>query len=227
MNKIRNIIFEYTILISVIIILLCSKYLFQQEVNNYVFVILTFIIYLRHYHKRQKIIVEHENKHFSSTRIIEGEKSFYPLDGFTYLFFVIYIIDKLSFMQCLILFVIWFIITDIFRQRYSIYGTYISRWFYTSKIEINNNKWVIHKNDVDPFPSVPHMHSKDLPLKLNIYNGEIFDVNTKKIVDIVREKDLKKLWSDTKFVRLVEEARKNFKDQNPNYKLESYNHLIN
>ena len=71
------------------------------------------------------------------------------------------------------------------------------------------------------------MHSKDLPLKLNIYNGEIFDVNTKKIVDIVREKDLKKLWSDTKFVRLVEEARKNFKDQNPNYKLESYDHLIN
>ena len=130
-------------------------------------------------------------------------------------------------MQYLILFVIWFIITDIFRQRYSIYGTYISRWFYTSKIEINNNKWVIHKNDVDPFPSVPHMHSKDLPLKLNIYNGEIFDVNTKKIVDIVREKDLKKLWSDTKFVRLVEEARKNLKDQNPNYKLVSYDHLIN
>lgn len=227
MNKIRNIIFEYTILISVIIILLCSKYLFQKEVNNYVFVILTFIIYLRHYHKGQKIIVEHENKHFISTRIIEGEKSFYPLDGFTCLFFAIYIIDKLSFMKCLILFVIWFIITDIFRQRYSIYGTYISRWFYTSKIEINNNKWVIHKNDVDPFPSVPHMHSKDLPLKLNIYNGEIFDVNTKKIVDIVREKDLKKLWADTKFVRLVEEARKNFKDQNPNYKLDSYDHLIN
>lgn len=227
MNKIRNIIFEYTILISGIIILLCSKYLFQKEVDNYVFVILTFIIYLRHYHKGQKIIVEHENKHFSSTRIIKGKKFFYPLDGFTCLFVAIYIIDKLSFMQYLILFVIWFIITDIFRQRYSIYGTYISRWFYTSKIEINNNKWVIHKNDVDPFPSVPHMHSKDLPLKLNIYNGEIFDVNTKKIVDIVRKKDLKKLWSDTKFVRLVEEARKNFKDQNPNYKLDSYDHLIN
>lgn len=227
MNKIKNIIFEYTLLISGIMILLCSKYLFQKEVNNYVFVILTFIIYLRHYHKGQKIIVEHENKHFSSTRIIEGKKFFYPLDGLTYLFVVIYIIDKLSFMQYLILFVIWFIITDIFRQRYSIYGTYISRWFYTSKIEINNNKWFIHKNDVDPFPSVPHMHSKDLPLKLNIYNGEIFDVNTKKIVYIVREKDLKKLWSDTKFVRLVEEARKNFKDQNPNYKLDRYDHLIN
>lgn len=227
MNKIKNIIFEYTLLIIGIMILLCSKYLFQKEVNNYVFVILTFIIYLRHYHKGQKIIVERENKHFSSTRIIEGKKSFYPLGWFTYLFVAIYIIDKLSFMQYLILFVIWFIITDIFRQRYSIYGTYISRWFYTSKIEINNNKWVIHKNDVDPFPSVPHMHSKDLPLKLNIYNGEIFDVNTKKIVNIVREKDLKKLWSDTKFVRLVEEARKNFKDQNPNYKLDSYDHLIN
>ena len=43
----------------------------------------------------------------------------------------------------------------------------------------------------------------------------------------MREKDLKKLWSDTKFVRLVEEARKNFKDQNLNYKLDSYDHLIN
>ena len=122
MNKIRNIIFEYTILISGIIILLCSKYLFQKEVNNYVFVILTFIIYLRHYHKGQKIIVEYKNKHFSSTRIIEGKKFFYPLDGFTYLFVAVYIIDKLSFMQYLILFVIWFIITDIFRQKYSIYG---------------------------------------------------------------------------------------------------------
>ena len=42
----------------------------------------------------------------------------------------------------------------------------------------------------------------------------------------MREKDLKKLWSDTKFVRIVEEARKNFIDQNPNHKLDSYDHLI-
>ena len=46
------------------------------------------------------------------------------------------------------------------------------------------------------------MHSKDLPLKLNIYSGEIDDVNTKKIVDVVRQKDLKKLWSDKKFIKM-------------------------
>ena len=227
MNKFKNIIFEYTILTIGIIILLFSKYFFQNEVNKYFFVIMTFIIYLRHYHKGQKIIVERENRHWFSTRIIEGKKSFYLLDGFTLLFVTIYIIDKLSFIQYLILFVIWFIVTDIFRQRYSIYGTYISRWFYTSKIEINNGKWIIHKNDVDPFPSVPHMHSKDLPLKLNIYSGEIYDVNTKKIVDVVRQKDLKKLWSDKKFIKIVEETRKCYKENNPKYKLESYDHLIN
>ena len=40
---------------------------------------------------------------------------------------------------------------------------------------------VIHKNDVDPFLSVPHMHSKELQLKLNIYSDEILKLILKEL----------------------------------------------
>ena len=120
----------------------------------------------------------------------------------------------------LLIFIVWFIFTDILRVRRTIYGTYISRWFYTSKININNFKWQIHIADKDPFPSVPHMHATDVPLKLNIYTGEIYDAKTKLYITTASRKDLKKLWADEKFVTTVKNARKIYLQNNPKYKLE-------
>jgi len=52
--------------------------------------------------------------------------------------------------------------------------------------------WIFHKNDSDPFPSVPHGHNKETGNKLNPYDGRIYDkygnsvsrLNHKKLEDI-------------------------------------------
>jgi long-chain acyl-CoA synthetase len=44
-----------------------------------------------------------------------------------------------------------------------------------TKYKINGLKWTIHKNDVDPWPSMPHMHSKEKPYVLNVYDGSVYD----------------------------------------------------
>ena len=37
-------------------------------------------------------------------------------------------------------------------------------------------KWIIHMNDIDPWPSIPHAHRKDnTKLVLNLFTGDIFD----------------------------------------------------
>lgn len=34
--------------------------------------------------------------------------------------------------------------------------------------------WRIHKNDTDPFPSIPHAHNIESGLKLHLGNGELY-----------------------------------------------------
>lgn len=44
------------------------------------------------------------------------------------------------------------------------------------KVRIKDNGliWIIHKNDKDPFPSVPHAHCLDQNIKLDLGSGEYY-----------------------------------------------------
>jgi hypothetical protein len=65
---------------------------------------------------------------------------------------------------------------------------------YEAEIKIKGQIWIIHKNDVDPFPSDPHAHNYETGLKLDLSNGFLYrkkefveSINKKKLVAI-REK---------------------------------------
>lgn len=51
--------------------------------------------------------------------------------------------------------------------------------------------WVIHKNDLDPHPSVPHAHDYQNNVKLDLYNGNLY--NKTKLIGRIKEKELSKL----------------------------------
>ena len=220
MEKFKNIFFEYLTLLIILAMILIVKIFIASQLNNYIFIFAIFIIYLRHHHLGEKVTIENESKSIIATKAISGRKFFNWLDIPTYFVVVLFLSEKTDFYLSLLIFITWFIFTDILRVRRTIYGTYISRWFYTSKININNSKWQIHIADKDPFPSVPHMHATNVPLKLNIYTGEIYDAKTKVCITTASRKDLKKLWADEKFVTTVKNARKIYLQNNPKYKLE-------
>lgn len=67
----------------------------------------------------------------------------------------------------------------------------------------------IHKIDKDIWPSYPHIHILDDSIKLDIYTGELYRIQTKRQINEVSDKDMEKLWNDKKFLEIVMEARKN------------------
>ncbi len=218
MDKFKHILFEYSTLIDLLVMLFVTKLFIFPGLDSKIFAIAIFVIYLRHHHLGSEVVVEKISKTITATRSVK-RKSVYWLDIPTFAIAFLFLSNVTSFYWSTLIFVFWFILTDILRVRYTIYGTYISRWFYTSKININNNKWRINKADADPFPSVPHMHALNAPLKLNIYTGQIYDTRNKKLVDVASKKDLKKLWSDKEFVEAVKNARQIYKNNNPKYNL--------
>lgn len=218
MEEFKNILFEYFVL-AIILGICFAFYFMQPDVNGNIFVVAIFIIYLRHHHIGEKLIKIKAPKGVW-VKSISGRKLFHLLDILTLAVIVLLYLGWLNFYFSALIFVIWFIITDIFRERRCIYGNYISRWFYTSKININNSKWRVHKSDKDPFPSVPHMHALDKSIVINIYTGEIYDSSNRNLIEVASKKDLKKLWSDSKFRMAVEEARSAYLKDNPDFKLE-------
>lgn len=42
-------------------------------------------------------------------------------------------------------------------------------------VKVKGEVWIIHKNDVDPFPSSPHAHNYDSGVSLHLGTGEFFD----------------------------------------------------
>ncbi len=56
-------------------------------------------------------------------------------------------------------------------------------------IKHKNEKWVIYKNDLDPFPSTPHAHNYSSGLKLCLKTGNQYD-KTKKLVHKISKKQL-------------------------------------
>ncbi len=217
MDKFKHVLFEYSTLLGILAILFAIKLFAYPDFDSRIFAFLIFIIYLRHHHLGSEVIVKKVSKNITATKSAK-RKSVYWLDIPTFAVAMLFISNITNFYWSTLIFVSWFIITDILRVRYTIYGTYISRWFYTSKININNKKWELHIADKDPFPSVPHMHALNAPLKLNVYTGEIYDTRNKQLITSASKKDLKKLWSDSKFKQSVTDARKVYSESNPKYK---------
>ena len=90
---------------------------------------------------------------------------------------------------------------------------------YETQFSIKSQKWYDELSDSDLFnPSCPHLHSKEGPYKMNVYTGEIYNIQTKKIISGygVREKDLKKLWNDKKFVTFALIMRERYFEMFPN-----------
>lgn len=218
-EELSYILFEYSLLFFV----LC---LVGKEANEVFYIITILIISTRHYKMKENVyIVESNNKDIIYTRS-DSRKSFSFFDKFTIIIMMIIYSDYYPNTDIYFFFV-WFVLTDIFRQRKTMNGNYISRWFYVSNIQINNSKWELHKADDDFWPSVPHMHSIEFPLKLNIYTGEIYNTHTRKRVEKVKRKNLKKLWKDREFRNIVDEARSVYIKKNPNYKLEELPLFLN
>ena len=53
------------------------------------------------------------------------------------------------------------------------------------------------------------MHSIEDNLVLNIYTGEVYRKITRDCIGEARDKDMRKLWNDKKFLSIVIEARHN------------------
>jgi hypothetical protein len=176
------------------------------------------IIYTRHHHYGEKVVLE-ETKRGVFTKTISGKRLLPFITAPTILIATLFLSEKFNFYISTLIFVLWFIATDIFRARKTIYGTYISRWFYTSQISINNNKWRLNISDDDFWPSVPHMHATGAALKLDIYTGVIYSAITKQPMQTAKEKDLRKLFLDNKLKKEIVRARIIYKEKNPNFDL--------
>lgn len=57
-------------------------------------------------------------------------------------------------------------------------------------------KWRVHKSDPDHWPSKPHAHDYDGNVKLDIKDGTVYDVTTKKPIDKVKRGDLVELRNE-------------------------------
>lgn len=85
-------------------------------------------------------------------------------------------------------------------------------------ISLKGLKWDLHITDLDPTPSVPHLHCiENKNLKVNVYNGEVYDdgINIGKLKD----KEFNALWHNKKFLQMVQKARDFYIKQNPNCEL--------
>jgi hypothetical protein len=65
------------------------------------------------------------------------------------------------------------------------------------RVKSNGEVWVIHKNDADPFPSIPHAHNYESGHKLHLGTGELFI--RKECVGRIKKNDLLMLRSKIKY----------------------------
>ena len=59
---------------------------------------------------------------------------------------------------------------------------------YKARFKNNGLIWVIHKNDLDPFPSNPHAHQLENNLKLDLSNGNCY--KKKELITTIKKKEL-------------------------------------
>lgn len=98
------------------------------------------------------------------------------------------------------------------------------RGCYQTPFQMKKTLWFDELSDPDLFfPSCPHLHSSDGQYKLNVYTGELYSTKNKKIVKekVVKEKELKRLWSDRKFMEFAEKMRTTYFEKYPSSSLPS------
>jgi len=79
-----------------------------------------------------------------------------------------------------------------------------SPWFsYKTNYTIDGTKWIMSRDDLDHWPSMPHFHSVEKDEKMNVYTGDIYDIKTKNYLRSVGKKDMKTLWKDKKAVAII------------------------
>lgn len=67
----------------------------------------------------------------------------------------------------------------------------IDSYVYDHTVRHKGERWIIHKNDADPYPSNPHAHNYERGLTLHLGNGELYrrrqlfgKINKKKLMEI-------------------------------------------
>lgn len=64
----------------------------------------------------------------------------------------------------------------------------IPRLLTEQTIKVKGEVWRVHKNDADPFPSIPHAHNYESGMVLHLGSGEMFDRNRQSVGFIVCKK---------------------------------------
>ena len=82
----------------------------------------------------------------------------------------------------------------------SILPSGVPRFLIEQQVKIKGEKWVIHKNDADPFPSNPHAHNYQDNLVVHLGNGELYQRRRK--VGKLKKKKLEFLRSKIRNVSL-------------------------
>lgn len=62
-----------------------------------------------------------------------------------------------------------------------------------AEVKLKGEKWTIHKNDADPFPSSPHAHNYEQGLKMDLRTGDLYQRNARVACGRVEKKYLLKL----------------------------------
>jgi len=57
----------------------------------------------------------------------------------------------------------------------SIIPSEVIRGINEEQVKFRGEKWIVHKSDVDPFPSQPHAHNYEVGLKLHLGNGGLYN----------------------------------------------------
>ena len=99
-------------------------------------------------------------------------------------------------------------IKEILKKIIEFIGNF-SPFLYRPPYKIHGEKFEIHQNYQDIWPSYPHIHFKENEFKLDIYQGELYDSKNKKYKGPVSDKDMKKIWNDKKILEIIIKARKN------------------
>lgn len=94
-----------------------------------------------------------------------------------------------------------------------------AKYNFSTPFSVSGVKWVIHNHDDDiNNPSCPHMHAMRKPWKLDLYTGDIHDINIRKIVDSIKGKDLKRIWKVNGVFKIIVDERARYekiRKQNP------------
>lgn len=98
---------------------------------------------------------------------------------------------------------------DFFEKIFYLLFVDSELFLYRPEYKIHNHKWEMHATDKDIWPSYPHIHFLEDSIKMNIYTGELYRIQTKRYLNEATDKDMRKLWNDKKFLKVVIKCRKN------------------